>query len=147
MSEIDIAGQDYSCTKLPIREQLHVARRLSPLLGHLVPLMSPAANGTATGLTISPVAALAALSETIRELSDADLDYILDHCLDCVRFRQGDRWAPLRAPNGLMMLQAAEDLAVQLRLVWEVLSASLANFSLATLLPFQSETTIPAGTA
>lgn len=146
MSEIDIAGQEYACGKLAIRAQLHVARRLSPLLGHLAPMMAQAVNGGGE-LAISPVAALAALSETVRELSDADLDYILDHCLECVRFRQGERWAPLRAPNGMMMLQAADDLAVQLRLVWEVLSESLANFSLGTLLPFPIATTTTAGAA
>lgn len=77
----------------------------------------------------------------MHELSDADIDFVMDTCLDVVRYRSGERYERLRAPGGVLMLPAAaDDLAVQLRLVWEVLVTSLQNFSLATLLPSTAET-------
>jgi hypothetical protein len=80
-----------------------------------------------------------AISETIGMLSDEAADYVLDLCLGAVKYRSpSGNWAPLRVGNngsGQVMLDAADDLAVQMRLLWEVLYENLQNFSLETLLP------------
>lgn len=147
MSEIAIGGHDYRCGKLATRTQLHVVKRLIPVVQGLAPLfaagstqLTPDENGALVpGFAgINLYEALAALANTVGLLSDADSDFILDAALDAVRWKQGERWVPLRAPGGALMLAAADDLAVQLRLLWEVLAESLANFSFATLLPSQA---------
>lgn len=159
MSEIEVNGQWYRCNRLPTRTQLHVAKRLIPVLQGLTPLFHAYAPQLAqqqlqaqtdpeTGETvmvpaapqITIEAAIAALGNTIGLLSDADADFILDTALSCVQWRQQGRWIPLLGPGGVLMNNDADDLALQLRLLWEVLSQSLANFSLATLLPSQPMT-------
>jgi hypothetical protein len=191
MSEIEIDGQLYRCDRLPTRVQLHVVKRLAPVLQGFIPLILYArdravavgTNGAAAnGATAAPngadgdgpngaagaaslefdrdawvavmrepdmiVEAIASLTRTIGMLSDADADFILDAALAAVRWRQGERWVPLRAANGALMLQQADDLAIQLQLTWEVLVESVQNFSRAKLPLFLNTTTgQTAGTA
>ena len=149
MSEVEIAGQIYLTGKMPARTQFHVVRRMAPVLKGIAPLFARM-NGNGAMLVqdvetgqmvpagISLFDGLAAITDTIGMMSDADANYVIDRCLETVRFRSGERWAPLMAPGGGLMLQHADDLAVQLRLVWEVLADNLQNFSLETLLPSQS---------
>jgi len=149
MSDIEISGQQYRCGRMPTRTQFHVVKRLIPVLQGLAPLFSEVAKHNLvtdeTGnmvpdlSSISAIDAVGALSNTISMLTDADGDFILDSALSCVRWNQGDRWIPLLAPGGTLTNGNADDLAVQLRLLWEVLSQSLANFSFATLLPSRTE--------
>jgi hypothetical protein len=149
MSEIEIAGQAYLCGKMPARKQFHVARRLTPIIKHLTPLfaarpqiLTQDSNGALVPQfgAINIFDGIAALTDTIGEISDDDADYVIDNCLAVVKFNSGGGWAPLTAPNGGLMLQQADDLATQLRLVWEVLSENLSNFSFERLLPSQTGT-------
>jgi hypothetical protein len=149
MSEIQIGDFEYLCGRMPTRVQFHVARRILPVMKGLQPLFATMgrnlmstydANGNGalvpdTNVTIFE--GLAALSDTLGMMSDADADYIIDHALDAVRWKQAGRWAPLRI-NGALVLPAADALDVQLRLTWEVLGESLGNFSLAIVLGSQT---------
>ena len=74
-----------------------------------------------------------------------DMDFIVDTCLDQVKWRQGDRWVALKQGTSIMVQAVSEDLATQLRLVWEVLNESLSSFSLEKLL--NSPTPNPPGMA
>jgi hypothetical protein len=151
MSEVQIGDQTYLCGRMPARKQFHVARRLTPIIKHLTPLFAAApqvliADGNGTMVpaigAISIFDGIAALTDTIGEISDTDADYVIDNCLDAVKFASGGGWAPLRAagspPGTGIMLPAADRIDVQLRLVWEVLRENLSNFSLETLLPSQT---------
>lgn len=142
MSEVQIGDHYYRCLKMPTRIQFHVVKRLVPVLQGLAPLftqsLTPTASGTyepdVSGINIFE--ALSALTNTIGLMSDADADYVLDAALSAVQWRQGERWLPLKPPQGgALLLGAADNLDVQLRLLWEVLVESLGNFSLGTLLP------------
>ena len=148
MSVVEINGQHFNCAKLPTRVQWHVVRRLMPVLQGLMPLFAMAEtvrlNTDSDGNIMTPdlsginvFDALAALTNTIGMLSDGDADYILDAALSCVTWRQGarERWMPIRAPGGVFTNGTADQFDVQIRLLWEVLRESLANFSLATVLP------------
>jgi len=149
MSDVELAGYNYRCLRLPTRTQFHVVKRLIPVLQGLAPLFSQAANQRLTTddegnsvpdfSSVTAIEAVAALSNTIGMLTDADSDFILDSALSCVRWQQGDRWIPLLGAGGTLTNGGADDLAIQLRLLWEVLSQSLANFSFATLLPQQAQ--------
>ncbi|HEY0725849.1 MAG TPA: hypothetical protein VGD41_18015 [Pyrinomonadaceae bacterium] len=148
MSDVEIDGQLYRCGTLPTRTQFHVVKRLLPVIQGLAPLFQQAQQRLVTdedGITrpdlsrISAIDAVAALSNTIGMMSDADGDFILDSALSCVRWEQNGRWIPLYGPSGSLTNGSADNLATQLRLLWEVLSESLANFSFATLLPQQTQ--------
>jgi len=131
MSDIEIDGQHYRCNRMATRTCLYVVKRLVPVLQGLSPILAEEGG-------INLYEALAALSNTIGMLSDRDADFIIDNALDCVRWQQGNTWQPLRAPGGVFMVGAADRLDVQLRLVWEVLYASLSDFSFAMLQPSQT---------
>jgi hypothetical protein len=151
MPEVAIHDQVYLVGKMNARKQFHVVRRLTPMIKHLTPLFSRAnqtlienEDGTMVPVVggISIFEGLSAVSDTIAEISDSDADYVIDTCLDSVKFRSNGGWAPLKAPGSPsgagIMLPAADDLSTQLRLVWEVLVYNLGNFSLETLLPSQT---------
>lgn len=130
-SEIDIDGTTYQCNRLRTRTQYHVVRRLTPALSYFVPLFAASQQGDEVPLGEW----IRALMQAIPELSDQDSDYIIDNALAVVRFKSGDRWASLMAPNGGgLMYEAADQLDTQLRLVFEVLRVSLENFSFAKVL-------------
>jgi hypothetical protein len=145
--ELEIAGQDYLCGRMPTRVQFHVARRMLPVLKGLQPLFATMGRNLvfdgANGSMVPDVGSmtifdgLAALSDTLGMMPDSDANFVLDNALDAVQWKQGNRWIPLRV-NGNLMLAAADDLAVQLRLTWEVLGESLSNFSIETLLGSQT---------
>jgi hypothetical protein len=146
MSELQIGDTEYLCSRMPTRVQFHVARRILPVIKGLQPLFAAAGRNLISDGSgdlvpdignISIFDGLAALSDTLGMMPDADADYVIDHALDAVRWKQAGRWMPLRI-NGALMLQAADDLATQLRLTWEVLSESLANFSIETVLGSQT---------
>jgi hypothetical protein len=142
LSEISIGETEYLCSRMPTRVQFHVARRILPVIKGLQPLFAASGRNLISDGSgdlvpdignISIFDGLAALSDTLGMMPDTDADYVIDHALDAVRWKQAGRWMPLRI-NGALMVQAADDLATQLRLTWEVLSESLANFSIETLL-------------
>jgi hypothetical protein len=147
--EVEIEGQRYLCQKISARAQLQIARRLAPVLEGLVPLfhhlnrgnLMPSANGDGALVPgpIDPYEIVASMLKTMAKMPDEDVDYVMNNCLAAVRFQSGDRWAPLMAPGGGLMLRVVEeDLSTHLRLVWEVLAENLTNFSLDRLLGSQS---------
>jgi hypothetical protein len=145
--EVQIGPHEYLCGRMPTRVQFHVARRLLPVMKGLQPLFARAgqtliSDGNGAMVpdvgNISIFEGLAALGDTLGMMPDSEADYVIDHALDAVRWKQAGRWMPLRV-NGGLMVQEADDLATQLRLTWGVLVESLANFSIETL--FGSQTT------
>lgn len=142
MSEIQIGPHWYRCMRMPTRIQFHVVKRLMPVLQGLAPviglsqqrLMSDGEGNLVPG-DVNVFEALAALTNTIGMMSDADADYVLDAALSAVQWRQNDRWLPLRVQGGGFLNGDADRLDVQMRLLWEVLVESLGNFSLETLVP------------
>ena len=139
-SEVEVNGQSYLIGKLNARQQLHIVKRLAPVIQGLLPIwtyIQQSQRGEVSAGEVGMHAAVA-LSNTIGMLSDEASDYVLDMCLSVVRFRTpAGTYTSLRAGNGTggIMLEEADDLAVQMRLLWEVLYANLGNFSLETLLP------------
>ena len=147
MAEVTIKGQTYLCGKLNARQQLHIVKRLAPVLQGLLPIWAMIQQSEAGDISPNDLGmhAAVAISNTIGQLSDEASDYVLDLCLSAVRFKspQGT-WAPLRVQNGSgqVMIDAADDLAVQMRLLWEVLYENLQNFSLEVLLPTSLQQTL-----
>ena len=152
MSEVTINGQEYLIGKLNARQQLMIVKRLAPVLQGLLPIWAMIQQSESGQLSPNELGfhAAVAISNTISSLSDNDTDFVLDMCLSAVKFKSPvGNWAPLRAGNngsGMVMLEKADDLAVQMRLLWEVLYENLRNFSLETLLPASIHQSLTSGT-
>lgn len=107
----EVGGNTYRIAKLPVRQQLSVARRLSEVLTLLalrdggdpdMPYFGPAF----CGLTA--------------HIPQADIDAVLDICLRAVTRKQGAQFAPVMAGNGAMMFADIE-LPDMLQLLWRVI--------------------------
>lgn len=145
MSEVEIDGEVYQCNRMPTRVQFHVGRRILPVIAALLAAQATVVDGDGNLALeqISPADAIASLMANVGSLSDADLDYVIDHALNAVRWRSGGSYVPLRASNGGLMNMKADDLATQMRLLWEVLVTSMGNFSVDKLQPSQTAAQMP----
>lgn len=124
--ETTVRGKTYRVKRLDAMRQLHVSRRLAPLLAGLAPALP--ALAVAKGPAES-VAAIKPFADAFAQLPDADAEYIVATCLSVVsRDAQGDgkTWGPLYV-NGT---NCAEDLGLDtlLPLVVFVVKASLGPF-------------------
>jgi hypothetical protein len=131
-SEVEINGHVYRVGKLTVRKSLHVARRLIPFLGAIVPhlktLFKPKSLDVPSRVEFFERAAevIPDLAEIISQLSDEDVDYVLDACLAVVQVKQERGWSQV-VSNGILMFQSA-DLKTQLQLTAEVVKFNLSDF-------------------
>ena len=77
--QFTIKDKTFDSGRLNAFQQLHVVRRLAPVTERLVALAGSAGD---------PEAFLGPLARTVGELPDADVDYILNACLDVTQIRQ-----------------------------------------------------------
>ena len=108
--DFEVGGQQYRLTKLDTFKQLHVSRRLVPVM-------------TGDGATFEISVALG-----IARMPDADCDYILHECLSVVKRQQGDKWAPVYEPHSRSLMFTDIDLGVMLKITTEVVKDNLAGF-------------------
>jgi hypothetical protein len=130
--EVKVGESTFRIGRLTPRKSLHVARRLVPFLGAIVPhlkgLFAPkdGHNPNSDDFFNRAAEVAPALAEIIANLEDEDVDYIVDSCLSVVQIRQERGWAPIMV-NGVVMFQSL-DLKTQLNLVSEVVKLNLADF-------------------
>lgn len=134
MTEVTINDITYRIGTLNAFKQLHVVRRVVPLLTtfmkpETIRMLNPKRpEGTPAptqedvlGLLLEPfVNAMAAMS-------DDDCEYIVRTCLAVVNRKVGSTFTLLISANGSMMYDDM-DLPTTIRLVWEVLRANLSGF-------------------
>lgn len=124
MSEpLTIAGVQYQVGKLDARRQLHVARRVMPIMGSLVALMQ-------TQGQVTVQAALPAMAEQLAAMPDADVDYVVTTCLSvCQRKNElhGGGWGAVQASNGRLMFDDI-GLGEMLQLVAAVIQENIGGF-------------------
>lgn len=121
MNEVTIEGAVYVIGVMDARRQLHVARRLAPV-------MSSLANQPAAEDDLS--ARLGLMSKAVAEMSDVDTDYVINSCLSiCQRKNDSHNgvMSPVMASNGRMMFEDIS-LPAMLQLVWAVIEEKLGSF-------------------
>jgi hypothetical protein len=119
--EKELNGVTYSIEKLNAFEQLHIARRLAPMLASL-------AGAEDEG------GALPAIADTLSKMSDDDVNYIVNNCLKaCKRKQEGKGYAKVMVSGALMF--ADIDLTAMLALVQAVVEENLGSFFPTSQLP------------
>jgi hypothetical protein len=150
--EFELSGHKYVVTKLKAKQQFHIVRRLLPVMKSFAPLIERAAeqmrdlpqntDRSKLNLNVDDSEAIAMLLDAIENLTDESSDFIIDMCLNAVQrvvhTPEGARLQPITV-NGRLLFEELDDLAVQIRIVWEVLSNNLANFSFDQLPIFQNQ--------
>lgn len=142
MTEFEISGQTYRAGRLDAFAQLHVARRLLPVVGGFGGVEQMKTGGAA-GL----MGQLGPGLDAFAKLPNDDVDFVINTCLGVVQ-RQvaGDRgWQKITAGGGLAMFEDI-DLIVMLQLVWKVLEAHLEGlfFTLQRLSPAKKDEALAA---
>lgn len=140
MAEREIGGVGYRIERLDAMKQLHIARRLAPVLAKvagLIPTAAAPAEGDAASAdqVADPagergfLAALGGMAEAAAHMSDEDVDYVIKTCLGvCLRANpHGSGWSPVAAPNGRLMFQDI-DLPVMMQLTWAAVEENLGGF-------------------
>lgn len=128
MSEFEIKGQSYNSGKLDAFKQMHITRRLLPMIGRVGPgLMS--ADGGSESMTM---ASLAPVADALAHMSDEDCDYVVQTCLAVVKRRQGEGAASVwsiiwnKSANRLMFDDI--DMAIMLQITTVVIKENLTGF-------------------
>jgi len=102
--------------------QLHVARRISPLLGSLGDAYK---KFLASGK--DPLVVLEPVSLAVAELKDSDVNYVVNACLAVCQRKQGEAvWANMTSNGGLQFEDT--ELPELLLICWNVLQENLGRF-------------------
>ena len=121
--EFKVGERTYRSGKLDAFGQLHVARKLAPLLTKVAP-SAPTNDADATMMQL-----LAPISEALAAMSEEDVNYVLHRCLSVVSRLQGqDVWAPVWNDRGKKLMFDDIDLAEMLNISMQVLGDNLGNF-------------------
>lgn len=124
----EIAGNTYRAGKLDAIKQLHVVRRLAPLIGSLQGVdIKGAMNGSEAGL----LTVLGPLSTAVAGMSDADTEYVLSTCLRaCQRQTPGGLgWTPVWSAQAQRPQFDDLNLVGMMTLVGRVLMQNLGDFT------------------
>jgi hypothetical protein len=126
MLEFKVGEHSYSSGKMDPFGQLHVARKLAPLLTKLAPQVSADGEPPTQQTTMQ---LLAPISEALSEMSEEDVNYVLHRCLAVVRRLQGtDVWAPIWNVRAKALTFEDIDVGEMLTITMQVLGDNLGNF-------------------
>lgn len=129
-TEIELSGQVYRLGKLSAMQQLHVSRKLAPVLPTVLPLISRIQAGALEDALDGKVDALVAAAEPLADalagMSDEHVEYVIAACLAVVRRQQGDAWRPVWQGGQCMFDDM--DMGAILPLVARVVMDSLGSF-------------------
>lgn len=151
-ASISLGGNEYRVGKMTGLKQLHVVRRLSPLLAQLAPLIksvkaSADAQGGGVGAALlnMPMDNLTSIAEGLARLPDADVNYIIGSCLSVTSRRMiGDTgWAKVWNESADMPMFADIELPAMLQLTLTVIFHNLQGFmAAASMLGSQGAATV-----
>ena len=129
--EFDIGGVSYRADRLDAFKQLHLTRKLAPMVPKLVPILDrlqkafKAGKGVADDLSEFAEAA-GPFADAFAALPDENVDYIVKTCLSVVRRQQGATWSPIMLGDALMFSDL--DIGQMIPIVFRVIRENLGNF-------------------
>lgn len=131
MQELPLLGHTYQIGKMPAMAALHCARRVAPAWSAFGMGMHEMAQKMKAAQQVPDFDAeflrvAQPVAEIVARMSDADVNYVVQACLNLVRRKQAEGWAPVMRGENLMF----EDmpLNVMMRLVFETLKENVGGF-------------------
>ena len=122
MSEFEVAGIKYRCTKMPALTQFNVLRRAGAALASARGFMEVRRNGGDISAALTPA------MKAMAELSDEDTAYIFGECLSTCQRANGKVWAQVWNKAAGRALFDDIDLPVMLQLVASVFAENYSGF-------------------
>lgn len=133
MLEFEHKGQQYRAGKLNTFQQLHLSRKVAPLLPKLLPTIAELATRREEEMDApidlgSFASSIGPLTETLAEMSDADVEYIFGISLSAVSRLQGNNWVPIWNKGASAPMFEDLELPDQLQIVVKVVADNLGPF-------------------
>ena len=128
-TEFEIAGNTYRIGKLSTFTQLHVSRRMAPLIPKLIPVFVKLFKDGALTKDLNGLAEiLPPLADGIATMSDEDSEYVIGNCLSVVQRSHVNGWTAVWDSQNKACMFDDIDLGVILQLVMRVIQSSLGSF-------------------
>lgn len=130
MTEFEVDGVEYRIGKLTAFQQLHVSRRIAPLVPPLIPVFMSMAKERQSGADVlqSPQL-LQPFADGLALLSDETAEYVLNTCLAALKRKQGDNWVAIwNAGAKMAMFEDLNDMGKLIPLAMRVIQDSLGPF-------------------
>lgn len=126
MLEFAINDQQYRAGKLNAFQQLHVSRKIAPILPRLLPAFAGLSAGNENLSTLAE--ALEPVAQALASMPDADCEFVFGTCLGVVSRQQGNSWSSVwNAQNKALMFDDIQ-LDVMTQLVVKVVADNLGPF-------------------
>jgi len=126
--EIKLGENLYSIGRLSAMQQLHVSRRIAPIVPALIPVFLRI-RGKPIGEDLEGLAeALQPLAEGLAALKDEDAEYVIGTCMSAVQRQQSTGWARTWVIEQKRFMFEDMDMGVILPLVVQVITANLGPF-------------------
>lgn len=127
MIEFTVSGQNYRAGKLDAFKQLHVSRRLAPIIPTLIPIFIKLSKDgmsdlSALGELLGPFATAMA------SMPDEAAEYVVSTCMSVVSRQQGSAWSPVWSARGNVVMFDDIDLGVMLPIIVRVVQDNLGPF-------------------
>lgn len=138
MTEFEINGELYRSGKLDTFKQLHVSRKIAPLVPKVLPAFAAIAKAKraegavlgdalndARNLVVQDIDLIAKAIEPVTnvmaEMSDADVEYLFANCLAVVQRKQGKDWAPVWRNDSLMFddIELPQMTQIAMKVIWD----------------------------
>lgn len=129
LTEAEVSGKTYRIGRLNAFQQLHVSRKIGPLVPSLVPAFVALARAGAAADKPDQLAQMAApFLDALAEMDDASVEYLAATCLSVVQRQQGSAWAPVWSAQSNCLMFDDVDLGTLLPLVVQVITRNLGPF-------------------
>lgn len=131
--EFEIKGQKYKAAKLSAFQQLHVSRKLAPIIPKLLPAFviiagKEESDHVAVEELGSMADALAPAAQALAEMTEADAEFVYGTCMSVVSRLQGNVWSNIWNVQSKTSMFDDIDLSVMTQIVFNVIGDSLGNF-------------------
>lgn len=117
---IELHDKQYEIGTMSALDQFHTLRRLMPAIAAV-------GLGATQSKQINWAEMLVPISEALSKMPDAEANYLIFKCLAVVRRREGDAWARVSTPDGQLMYQDI-DMVAMVRLVVETIKFNHQGF-------------------
>jgi len=128
--EFEIGGQRYRSEKLDAFKQLHISRKIAPIIPKLLPVfLKFAGKADALKEDLGALAeAFEPLAQALAEMPDADCEYVFAACLGAVSRNQQGNWAPIWSQNAKSLMFDDIDIGLMTQISVKVIWDSLGGF-------------------
>lgn len=127
-TKIEVNGTTYIIGRLDAFKQLHVARKIAPIITTLGATALKMSSPTAASEGDMGMALMAPAMEVVSRMEEVDVNYVVQTCLGVVMRLSGDDQRPAKVMQGSNLMFQDIDLTLMIRLTVEVVRENLSAF-------------------